>query len=469
MAEEGCSGRPYRRAGDARRVAEFRSPREGGIEACRSHAEVAENHRVPLVDVRFLIRAGSAADPPGLGGLANWVASTLAATAGPRSAAQTATDLARLGATLEAGARPDFSFLKLDVQRESLSEALDIVADAALYPRFAEPDSSRVRDLLGEHAKRDTDKGLVLAEDTLRAALFGSSHGYGHPALGRADSIAKLSSQDALDFYRTNWTPENAAFVVSGDVTAEELKAALEQLFGAWATPPSPAPARPASTLAPSKFQVLLVDRPNAKQASVVAGHSGLPRASPEWTVADVMNRAFAGVYASRLNLNIRESKGYTYNVRSQFTENMEPGYFMLRSEIAIDKVALAVKEILNEMNQMKTNPPRESELQQLKDGASLGLATKLETNSAIADALTGIAAFRLPLDYLDRYVSEVGGLSSSQIGAASEKYLRPADLTVVVAGPAEKIESQFAEQKIGPVRRQLEHLTSAAADPGQQ
>ena len=137
----------------------------------------------------------------------------------------------------------------------------------------------------------------------------------------------------------------------------------------------------------------------------------------------------------------------------------------MLRSEIAIDKVGLAVREILSEMKMMKTNPPRDTELQQLRDGASLGLATKLESNSAIADALTSIAAFQLPLDNLNRYITQVSSLSSSEIAAAAEKYLRPDDLTVVVVGPAEKIEAQFAELKIGPVRRHPERLTSAAGD----
>jgi zinc protease len=199
---------------------------------------------------------------------------------------------------------------------------------------------------------------------------------------------------------------------------------------------------------------VYLVDRPAAQQGDVLVGHPGLSRLDPDWISVEVMNRMLGGTFASRINMNLREDKGATYGARSRFDPALGKGLFAAGGAMVLDRTALAVSELVKEVGGLETRPPDEAELRRARDAATLGLASRFETNAAIADAVSDVVAYDLPLDYYTRYVELVQDVTPDAITAAAKKWLHPERLAIVVVGPADRLEKDLAPKKLGPIER---------------
>jgi zinc protease len=242
--------------------------------------------------------------------------------------------------------------------------------------------------------------------------------------------------------------PNNAALVVSGQITLAELRPLIDKAFGDWqrGTPASPVLAPPATTAA----KVVFVDKPGAPQTQLRVASIGAPRATPDYEALRVMNEALGGLFSSRINLNLREEHGYTYGANSQFLFRRSAGPFLVSSGVRTDVTGPAVSEIFKEVRRMRETPMTAEELAMAKDSLVRSLPSDFQTSSDVTASTANIYIFDLGLDYFSKYPSRLSAVTAEQAKAAAEKYLVPEKLIVVAVGDRAKIRSELQKLNLG-------------------
>ncbi|MDB4967247.1 MAG: peptidase [Myxococcales bacterium] len=415
---------------------------------------VVENRRTPIVAVRLVVRAGSAAVGSEQAGLPALVARTVVSgAAGSHSADALANELAKLGASTDASTTRDASFLSMEVLRDALAPALDRFADLVLRPALAADEVARARDELAAELRRRATEPMSAAEDALRRISYGPAHAYAASDLGTATTLDKLTPKDVAALHRRLWRPRNLALIVAGDIDVASAKALLDARFGGWkdagahGTPPSlplPPPSR--------ARRVVLIDRPHARQAVVALGGLSPPRRADEWSALTVMNTVFGYDYASRLSLKLREASGFTYSIRSRLIPSVGAGQLMVRAGIALEKTASALRAIFAEMDAMRAQPPAPAELEAARQASAQSLASRLETDVDVAALVADAFIFALPDDFLSRTIGALGSISAMDVRAAAVELLRHETMPVIVVGPAQQLEPQLRAAGLGDV-----------------
>jgi len=417
---------------------------------------LVEGHARPLVVVRVVIRAGSSSDPPRRAGLAQFVATLVPMARAGRSALSASDEIENIGGTLSSGAAQDSSFVMLDCLCEHLAASLDLLAAVLVSNEFDAQQFERRRAEAVAEIRKQRDTGILVAQSVLHSLAYGAQHPYAHSIPGTEDSIHRFTRRDVIDFHRTYWTPRNVVISVVGDVTAEEVKESLNQKLATWNKPLKPK--QPSAVPAGSNggLELVLVDSPGSSQASVAIGHVGPPRGSPDWGAATVMSRALGGYFGSRITQRIRVAKGYTYTSSSTIlSSSMGPGLVSIRNAIGLAQVAAAIREILNEVTRMQTEPVSGQELEVAKALSTDGVATRLQSNQQIAAALDDSILFGGKTDFFDRDVSMIQSLKPEDVRKAAFTYLPPNSLKIVVVAPAAKVEKELVALGLGELRRE--------------
>lgn len=413
---------------------------------------VAENHATPLVHVRVVSRAGGAAAVGAeQSGLPNFVVQAMGAGSQSHPAPRLEDELARLGAKLRTQTEAEWSALSLDVLRENLPQGIELLSGLVSAPAFDHAGLEVVRArVIGQIDDRQSDsKGFAL--DELQSLIY-DHRPLGMPLLGTRKTVERLTAADAADFYRRGWQPANVAVIVAGDVTPQVARELLSLRLARWTTAPTPGTQpSPAVTQGSPPRRLVLVDQPAAAQSTICVGFPTVPRGAAEWAAIDVVNRVLGGGYASRINLNIREDKGYSYNVRSALSENRSAGLLYIRGTIVIDKTVPAITEVLKELDRLRSQPPSDAELRAGR-AAAIAMATQLETNVQVGDAVTRAFVFALPLDYVARYVHEVQSLTRERALDAAAAFFSAARASIVVLGPALRLREGLSSAQLGQV-----------------
>jgi zinc protease len=285
--------------------------------------------------------------------------------------------------------------------------------------------------------------------DTLEQLVYGD-HPYGWTPLTGRSAFEKLTAKDARQFHEDFWRPENVAIIVAGDATVEQTRALVNEAFGGW----QPHHGRKVALHARPKLgeaheSIVLIDRPKAAQATVLTGALAPARNSPAWAAAVVANRVLGSEYSSRLNMNLREAKGYSYAIRSILSSARDGSLLFTVSALRLDKAGEAVHEILQEIDGLRARRPDAQELATAKDSCMIGGALDLETNGDLASALARIVALDLPLDELSEQWARVSRVSVEDLDAIATKYFNSARTSVVIVGPAASIGEQLKQQGI--------------------
>ena len=403
---------------------------------------------LPLVAAQLVVRSGSAENPADMPGLAGFTAQMLEEGTATRSAPRIADEIAQLGAFLDTGTGHDASMVSLLSLRATFAPALDIMADIVLRPAFPNAEVERQRaDRIGELIQQRDDPESVAAV-AAAGALYGSKHPKGYGQLGTEPAIREVTRDDLVDFWRRHYVPGNAALVVSGDIARGELKALVEARFAAWqrADVPDGGPDEPAGTRA----RLVLVDQPGAVQTALRVTSIGVARATPDFPALQVLNGALGGMFSSRLNNNLRETKGYTYGISSWFRFDRTPGPFVIAGNVRRDATGASVREIFSEVNAMRDAPLPAAELDTARDAQVLSLPGAFETNADICASMADIFIHDLPLDYYARLPGQLNAVTAAQVQAAARKYLAPERMTVVAVGDRKRILPQLQPLGLG-------------------
>jgi zinc protease len=407
---------------------------------------VHPNPALPLVAAELVVKSGSDANPSDQPGLAGFTADMLDEGTATRSAPRIADEIAQLGAFLGSASTADASTVSLLALRSTFPQALDVLADVVQHPAFPTAEVERQRaSRLGELTQQRDDPALVAAV-AAAGALYGPEHPYGYGQLGTEQAIRATTREDLVRFWRRHYVPGNAALVVSGDITLDELRALAAARFGGWerADAAVSAVGDPGGTRA----RLVVVDKPGAPQTALRVTTIAAARRTPDYPAMQVMNAALGGLFSSRINLNLREEKGYSYGVFSAFRYDRTPGPFTIAGSVRTDVTGPSVSEIFREVNGMRDKPLPGPELAGARDSQVYSLPGQFETNSGIGASLAETYIFDLPADYWRTLPDRYRAVTAAQVQAAAQKYLKPDQLKVIAVGDRAAILPQL--QKLG-------------------
>jgi zinc protease len=409
-----------------------------------------ESHALPIVAGQLVVRSGSAADPEGLPGLAAFTAAMLDEGTKTRDALAIASQLEGLGANLTTGSNVDGSFVTFDVLKPNAEQALAIVSDVTLGPTFPEKDVERVRGDRLTSLLQQRDSPFQIAFRVMYPALYGPGHPYGHVPLGTEEALKKITRDDIAGFYRSSYSPTNAALVLAGDLTEAEARRLATQAFGSWSGQAVAAPAPPPPTSIPER--VVLVDMAGAPQTAVGIVQLGVKRSDPDFERLNVMNTILGGLFSSRVNLNLREKHGYTYGAFSSLVETRGVGPLFVGSAVRADVTGASVREMLSEAQGMTLAEVTPDELALAKDSIARSLPALFETTRSAVGTVGSLFLFELPPDYYAGLPGRLASMTAAEVFAATKRHLVPDRMLVVAVGDRAQAEPQIGGLKLGAV-----------------
>jgi predicted Zn-dependent peptidase len=270
--------------------------------------------------------------------------------------------------------------------------------------------------------------------------------------MGTAETIRAFTVEDLRAFYTTMFRPANAALLVVGDVTADAVLPMIEKNFGAWKAAGAK-PAQPKFPTVPARSgrAIYLVDKPNAPQSQIRIGSIGVPRSTPDYFPIQIANTILGGSFSSRLNMNLRETHGYTYGASSTFDMRIEPGPFFAAAGVQTDKTSESLTEFFKELNGILQPVPAD-ELARAKNYVALRFPAGFETTGDISRRLEEVLTYHLPDDYFSRYVANINAVTSSDVQRVARTYIQPDKLAVVVVGDRKVIEPGIRALNLGPI-----------------
>jgi zinc protease len=406
------------------------------------------NPALPLVAAELVIKSGSDANPDDRPGLAGFTAQMLEEGTATRSAPRIADEIAQLGAFLGTGSGPDSSTVSLLSLRSTFAQALDVLADVVLHPAFPTAEIERQRASRIGALVQQRDNPELVAGVAAAGALYGARHPYGYGQLGTEKAIRAVIRDDLYQFWRRHYQPGNAALIVSGDITLDELRGLAEARFGGWprTTPKALLPGDPDGTRA----RLVMVDKPGAPQTALRVTKLATNRKTPDYPALQVMNAALGGLFSSRINLNLREEKGYSYGVFSAFRYDRTPGPFVIAGSVRLDATGASVSEIFKEVQAIRAKPLPAAELAGARDSQVYSLPGQFETNSTIGASLAETWVFDLPADYWQTLPEQFRRVTAAQVQAVADKYLAPERMKVIAVGDKAKVLPQLKDLGLG-------------------
>ena len=416
---------------------------------------VAQRTAIPLVNLTLILNAGFAADQFAQPGTAAMTMAMLDEGTAKRSALEISEELALLGAELSSGADLDTSMVSLSALRENLDDSLAIFADVVLNPVFPPNELERLRAQYLALVRQEKTRPTSMALRVLPKLIYGEGHAYAQPLTGSGteDSIRAITRADLQQYHDTWFRPNNATLLVVGDITTAEITAKLEELFNTWE--PADVPVKNIDTVERrTQNAVYIVDKPGAEQSIIFAGEVAPPKSNPDEIAIQAMNDILGGNFSSRINMNLREDKSWSYGARSMIMDAEGQRPFLVYAPVQTDKTSESMLEILAELTAINGDrPPTEDELARAKSSKTLSLPGRWETNRAVLRSMGEIVRFGLADDYWDTYADEVNALGIDDIARAASEVVAPDDLVWVVVGDREKIESGIIKLGLGDTR----------------
>jgi predicted Zn-dependent peptidase len=410
---------------------------------------VSERHELPLVSMNVAFKAGTASEPSGKDGLADFTYELFLEGAGKLDAVGLDSAFGELGTSPAVLTGDDGAVIGLEALTRNADPALALLAEVVQRPRFAKEDFER-------NKKRHLD-GLVaqlgnpgfLSQLAYAEAVFGAGHPYGHIGSGTPKSVGSFTLEDVKGFYKKSVGPQAAALIFVGDVTLAQAQAWGEKHFGKWKGT-AKAPVAPKPVEAKARKSVLLVPKEGLNQTIVRMGRPAIQTGHPDEAALELATAVFGGFFGSRLNMNLRENKAYTYGARASIDPRRSVGPVTASSSVRADVTGPAVAEFFNELNGLKSRPITEQELAAAREGLIRSYPGMFETVGGIAGAAAALYFEDQPADRYQKLVSALQSVPAPQVQKAAEKYFDPSMLQVVLVGDPLIVSTQVEPLNLG-------------------
>ncbi len=394
---------------------------------------VIERKGVPIVTTQLLMRrAGAASEPASKAGLANLTSSLLTRGTKTRTAEQISEEMEFLGGNIDSGAGWNGSSVTMSVTSDKLDQAIAIMADVVLNPAFDQKELDLLKSQTLDELKYNLTQPGFLASYVASRYSFGE-----HPAGGTPASLEAITQSDARTFYTTSFRPDNAIFILSGDITLAKALAFAEKYFDKWSSRPKPVNSGIGLVKPPPTEivrRILVVDLPSSGQASVnyFRPVSAFGRGTKDYYAASVLNSLLGGGYSSRLNQEIRIKRGLSYGAGSSFSWRDATTNFGTRTQTKNESAAEVAELVIAEIKRLAETSAVDGELNPRKLVLTGGFGRNLETTSGLAGALADLYSFGIPTSELNQYVNSVTAVGPANVKELAAKYLYGGDLIVV-------------------------------------
>ena len=409
---------------------------------------VVEQPGTPIVAFGLMLRAGAAADPEDLPGLASFTAQMLTEGTGSRTSQQIALESEFIGARISAEARREYTLLATETLSKHWPQALELVADLVKHPSFPEHELERVRREHLTDLRRIKDDPTSVAEQLASGLVFAKDSGYGHPIHGTEAASTALTRDDVVNHYRQTYSPARATFIAAGGLSIDEVAAKVQAVLGDWQVGEADGGNKQAAQNgAPDAATIYLVDHPGAAQSVIRALQPTIPRRHPDYFGLLVLNSAFGGQFTARLNRNLREEKGYTYGYHSGIQWHGGPSLLAAGGSVQTAVTQEAAAETLKEFRDIHGDRPLEQhELDATKEGILRGYPASFERPGQIISHLLQMALFDLPNDYFSTVKGNIEAVSLDDVRRIGAELVQPDRLSVLVVGDRNEVESRLRD-----------------------
>jgi len=403
---------------------------------------LAEAHSIPKFHGELYFRAGNALVSDRSTGLAEMTATLVRTGTTKRASRRIEEDLRRLGADLGSSAGQDTSAIGFAGLSEFSEPLLQLVDELARDAAFPENEFERERRQKLEEVKLERTSPGFLASERLRKILFGA-HPYARVSPSEPQ-VAAYKRDDLQSVYHEIYTPDNALIMLVGDFDPQSMLKTIEKIFGNWSGKKPVAKEFPAPPK-PQGRRVYLVHNPGSVQAQILVGCHSITRKHPDWLQLGLTNSLYGGAFNSRLVMNIREDKGYTYSPRSSVHPLRQHGYFSVSAAVRNDVVAASLTEIFYELEKLRSLPVPGAELADAQNYLTGVFSMGLATQEGLLSQFSTVELNELPADYLETYRDKIRAITSADLMATARKYFDSANMQIVIVGDRAQIEEQAA------------------------
>jgi len=400
-----------------------------------------EHRGLPVISALLLLPTGAADDPADRPGLAAITGDLLDEGCGDLGALELHEALGRMGTSLDTEVGSDATLLGLTMLERFAERGLALLSDLAIRPRMEPREFDRVRELRLNRLTQLRDVPSAVAERVFVQRLYGS-HPYGHLSIGTETSLSALTVDEVKAFHDTRYDPSFATLILVGDGSHDRLASLGERAFAHWPASAQRLPAdRSTPAPPPPADRLVMVHRPGAAQSEIRIGHVSVSRATPDYHALVTLNMILGGQFVSRINMNLREKKGYTYGARTSFDLRRGAGPFVLQAGVQLEATADAVKEAIGELEAIRGDRPVTGEELLLGRAAlTRGYPRNFETGEQIARGAAQLALYDLPDDYFSSFVPTVLSLTEADLTRAAATYIHPERLLTVIVGDRDKV-----------------------------
>lgn len=416
---------------------------------------LAERSSIPIVNFNILFDAGYASDQFAVMGTANLAMNMMDEGTKTRTSLQLSEELALLGANLGTGSSLDGSSVTMSALKANLDPSLVLLADIILNPSFPKADFDRLQKQTIAGIQREKAQPVQMGLRVLPQFLYGKGHAYASPftGTGTEESVAKLTVADMVKFHDTWIKPNNATIIVVGDITLAELQPKIEKLFAAWK--PGDIPKKNiAAVEQPSKPIVYIMDKPGSIQSIIFAAQLAPLKSSPDDIALDAMNTILGGAFTSRINMNIREDKHWSYGAWTIIVDTRGQRPFFAYAPVQTDKTKESMIEVKRELTDIiGQRPATQDELTKTQNNLTLQLPGEWETMGAVSGSISAMVNYNLPDDYFNTFAGKIRNLNLGDISNVAKHVIQPDKLIWVVVGDRQKIEAGIKELNFGEMR----------------
>lgn len=401
---------------------------------------VFEDRRFPLVSFRLAFRIGEAQDDADAIGQTSAMISMLNEGTIDRSSKQLAEEIERLGAHLSASSNSDNIVVSASALTFYGSEVLNLMAEIVLTPTFPQSELDLYKQNTIEHLKFQRSQPNFLADEQLSRILYGA-----HPyaiAAPSSENIENITREKLVDLHAKRFVPNVATLIAVGDVNREEILKEIEDKFGKWkegSLAKSEFPTPPERT----QTTLTIVDRPDSTQSNIVISNLAINRNSKDYFAFLVMNQVLGAGASSRLFMNLREEKGYTYGAYSSIDARRLAGSFEATSEVRSAVTGDSLKEFFYELNRIRDEKVSEQELNDAKNFLTGVFPIRAETQEGLTNLIVSQKLYNLPEDYLQTYRDKINEITLEDIERVAKKYITPEKVVVIIVGDAKNILEQ--------------------------
>ena len=411
-----------------------------------------EHHTVPVVTMVVQIDGGAVADPRGREGLAAITADMVDEGTGSLGAIEVSEGLARIGAEYDVDVGADATSFSLTTLSRFTERGAALLADILIRPSLREHDFDRVRQMRLDRLRQLKDLPPAVAERAFLRLMYGE-HPYGHLPIGNASALAALTLEDVASFHAARFRPSRATIVLAGPLSHDELLRLADGAFSEWPEASTPVDGPTAGDAEPAVLptRLAVVPREAASQSELRIGHLSARRDTPDYPALLVMNAVLGGQFVSRINLKLREEKGYTYGARTGFDWRRGLAPFSLQASVHTAATADAIGDCLAELDGIRgSRPPSEHEMSLAKASLTRGYPRGFETAPQVARSVAQLALYGLPDTYFEQFVPRVHSIGAADVIRVAERYVNPARAVTLVVGDYQAVAESLRPLGLG-------------------